>query len=101
MTYKYVCVKGLLRYEWLSRYGLLENCNASVMHTETGTGTGTTGVTAIALCTSCSRAKNWTKCGEKWKFYVKMGSERPSNVLYKIFGTPKVAISNNGGRFRY
>ena len=26
--------------------------------THTGTGTWTTGVTAIALCTSCSRAKN-------------------------------------------
>ena len=41
--------------EWLSRYGLLENFNASV--TRTRTGTWTTGVTAIALCTSCSRAK--------------------------------------------
>ena len=53
--------------EWLSRYGLLENFNASVTRTRTrtgtrtgtgtGTGTWTTGVTAIALCTSCSRAK--------------------------------------------
>ena len=47
---------------WLSRYGLLENFNASVTRTgtgtHTGTGTWTTGVTAIALCTSCSRAKN-------------------------------------------
>ena len=49
----------------MSRYGLLENFNASVTRTVTGTGTGThtgtgtwtTGVTAIALCTSCSRAK--------------------------------------------
>ena len=58
----------MLSDEWLSRYGLLENFNASVMRTGTGTGTGTgthtgtgtwtTGVTAIALCTSCSRAKN-------------------------------------------
>ena len=46
----------MLSDEWLSRYGLLENFNASV--TRTGTGTWTTGVTAIALCTSCSRAKN-------------------------------------------
>ena len=37
--------------------GLLENFNASVTRTGTGTGTWTTGVTAIALCTSCSRAK--------------------------------------------
>ena len=48
--------------EWLSRYGLLENFNASVARTgtgtHTGTGTWTTGMTAIALCTSCSRAKN-------------------------------------------
>ena len=57
----------MLSDEWLSRYGLLENFNASVTRTGTGTGTGThtgtgtwtTGVTAIALCTSCSRAKNY------------------------------------------
>ena len=44
---------------WLSRYGLLENFNASVtrMHTQMRTGTWTTVVTAIALCTSCIRAK--------------------------------------------
>ena len=49
----------MLSDEWLSRYGLLENFNASVTRTRTGTGTGTwtTGVTAIALCTSYSRAK--------------------------------------------
>ena len=58
----------MLSDEWLSRYGLLENLNASVTRTgtgtgtvtHTGTGTWTTGVTAIALCTSCSRAKNQT-----------------------------------------
>ena len=48
---------GMLSDEWLSRYGLLENFNASVTRMGTGTGTWTTGVTAIALCTSCSRAK--------------------------------------------
>ena len=56
----------MLSDEWLSRYGLLENFNTSVTRTRTGTRTGTgtgtgtwtTGVTAIALCTSCSRAKN-------------------------------------------
>ena len=60
----------MLSDEWLSRYGLLENFNASVTRTRkrtrtgtrtgtgTGTGTWTTEVTAIALCTSCSRAKN-------------------------------------------
>ena len=48
----------MLSDEWLSRYGLLENFNASVTRTRTGTRTGTgtgtwtTGVTAIALCTS-------------------------------------------------
>ena len=55
----------MLSDEWLSRYGLLENFNASVTRTgtrtgtgtHTGTGTWTTRVTAIALCTSCSRAK--------------------------------------------
>ena len=75
----------MLSDEWLSRYGLLENFNTRIaifegvldfnlqphpwpgprgpMRTGTGTGTGTwtTGVTAIALCTSCSRAKNYTK----------------------------------------
>ena len=48
----------MLSDEWLSRYGLLENFNASV--TRTRTGTWTTGETAIALCTSCSQAKNYT-----------------------------------------
>ena len=50
---------------WLSRYRLLENFNASVTSTSTRTGTRmgtrTTGVTAIALCTSCSRAKKKRK----------------------------------------
>ena len=52
----------MLSDEWLSRYGLLENFNASVTctGTRTRTGTGTTRVTAIALCTSCSRAKYYT-----------------------------------------
>ena len=52
----------MLSDEWLSRYGLLENFNASVTRTgtgtHTGTGTWTTGVTAIALCTLCSRAND-------------------------------------------
>ena len=56
----------MLSDEWLSRYGLLENFNASVTRTRTrtgtrtgtGTGTWTTGVTAIALCTLCSRAND-------------------------------------------
>ena len=50
----------MLSDEWLSRYGLLENFNTSVTltRTRTGPGTWTTGVTAIALCTSCSQAKN-------------------------------------------
>ena len=61
---KYECFSD----EWLSKYGLLENFNASVTRTRTctgtrtgtGTGTWTTGVIAIALCTLCSRAKNGT-----------------------------------------
>ena len=44
--------------EWLSRYEILENFKASVTRTRTGTGTWTTGLTAIDLCTSCSRAKD-------------------------------------------
>ena len=59
----------MLSDEWLSRYGLLENFNASVtrtrMGTRTGTGTWTTGVTAIALCTLCSQAKNQISTYEK------------------------------------
>ena len=43
--------------EQLSRYGLLENYTASGSGTVTGMGTGTTGVTTIAFCTSSSRAK--------------------------------------------
>ena len=50
----------MLSDEWLPRYGLLENFNASVTRTRTGTGTGTwtTGVTEIALCTSCISAND-------------------------------------------
>ena len=48
---------------WTSRK-LLENASVTRTRTGTRTGTGTgtwtTGVTAIALCTSCSRAKNST-----------------------------------------
>ena len=61
----------MLSDEWLSRYGLLENFNASVTRTRTGTRTGTgtgtwtTGVTAIALCTSCSRAKKSKQSARK------------------------------------
>ena len=70
----------MLSDEWLSRYGLLENFNASVTRTgtrtRTGTGTWTTGVTAIALCTSCSRAKNQTK-----PFYIGT-KEAPSESDY-------------------
>ena len=49
---------SMLSDERLSRYGLLEYFNASVARTgtRTETGTWTTGVTAIALCTLCSRA---------------------------------------------
>ena len=64
----------MLSDEWLSRYGLLENFNASVTRTRTGTRTGTgtgtgtwtTGVTAIALCTSCSRAKKQFLKDDVW-----------------------------------
>ena len=45
----------MLSGEWLSRYGLLTRTGTG---THTGTGTWTTGVTAIALCTSCSRAND-------------------------------------------
>ena len=60
----------MLSDEWLSRYGLLENFNASVTRTRTGTGTWTTGVTAIALCTSCSRAKNQQSAYAKTKAQI-------------------------------
>ena len=66
----------MLSDEWLSRYGLLENFNASVTRTgtgtgtHTGTGTWTTGVTAIALCTSCSRAKNRNELSQCLEIYA-------------------------------
>ena len=64
----------MLSDEWLSRYGLLENFNASVTRTgtrtRTGTGTWTTGVTAIALCTSCSRANKIVFLKETKKYYL-------------------------------
>ena len=69
----------MLSDEWLSRYGLLENFNASVTRTgtgtHTGTGTWTTGVTAIALCTSCSRANNMCVSGYMI-FQNRVGSHR-------------------------
>ena len=66
----------MLSDEWLSRYGLLENFNASVTRKRTRTGTGTTtGVTAIALCTSCSRAKNVYPCTPKF-ISIKVGFKR-------------------------
>ena len=72
----------MLSDEWLSRYGLLENFNASVTRTGTRTGTGTgtwtTGVTAIALCTSCSRAKNYFNVIQYYVKYSKM-EKVPSN----------------------
>ena len=75
----------MLSDEWLSRYGLLENFNASVTRTgtgtgtHTGTGTWTTGVTEIALCTSCSRAKNEGDWLNSWcsKTVTKMESINP------------------------
>ena len=70
----------MLSDEWLSRYGLLENFNASVTRTRMGTGTWTTRVTAIALCTSCSRAKKAvtkeakkTSSGRKQFFFIFIG----------------------------
>ena len=76
----------MLSDEWLSRYGLLENFNASVTRTRTrtgtrtGTGTWTTGVTAIALCTLCSRAK-------KSHIHVSTCNSRISCVLREIVVT--------------
>ena len=76
----------MLSDEWLSRYGLLENFNASVTRTRTrtgtrtgtgtGTGTWTTGVTAIALCTSCSRAKNQTFLATKYSTEVNLSKPK-------------------------
>ena len=63
----------MLSNAWLSRYGLLGNFNASVTCTgmRTGTGTWTTGVTAIALCTSCSPAKKGPHSESPWQFASK------------------------------
>ena len=94
----------MLSDEWLSRYGLLENFNASVTRTRTrtgtrtGTGTGTwtwtTGVTAIALCTSCSRAKKdfttW-KYKTPWENWIKMLSE------LKLYGFWDACADPGGG----
>ena len=67
---------SMLSDEWLSRYGLPENFNASVTrtgtrtHMRTGTGTWTTGVTAIAPCTLCSRAKKRNFAAAKTKAQI-------------------------------
>ena len=88
----------MLSDEWLSRYGLLENFNASVTRTGTRTGTGTgtgtwtTGVTAIALCTSCSRAKKYHSAvpheNSAFKNFIHtclmLNSENISYILCKI-----------------
>ena len=81
----------MLSDEWLSRYELLENFNASVTRTgtgtgtHTGTGTWTTGVTAIALCTSCSRAKKWWLAEKHHRNFSSSGFR----FLYResVFGT--------------
>ena len=79
----------MLSDEWLSRYGLLENFNTSVTRTRTrtrtgtGTGTWTTEVTAIALCTSCSRAKNVYPCLPKF-YYITLGCKGVF-ILWKCF----------------
>ena len=81
----------MLSDEWLSRYGLLENFNASVTRTGTGTGTGThtgtgtwtTGVTAIALCTSCSRA-NKNTCGLKTYIVMPYRPDIPVGAVVEL-----------------
>ena len=84
----------MLSDEWLSRYGLLENSNASVTRTRTGTGTWTTGVTAIALCTLCSRAnKLYCTIRHTHKFHA----SHSTSILTKqqhfiITFTPEVTI---------
>ena len=70
----------MLSDEWLSRYGLLENFNASVTRRRTGTGTWTTGVTAIALCTSCSRAKNKSY----FELHIIASPAHSSAVIYSV-----------------
>ena len=80
----------MLSDEWLSRYGLLENFNASVTRTgtRTGTGTWTTGVTAIALCTSCSRAKNQKACSindHVLNEYLKYSKDSMLPIYCKLF----------------
>ena len=57
--------------------------NASVTRarTRTRTGTWTTGVTAIALCISCSRAKNHST--EIWLIFN-----------FKVFGLPPLHMQN-------
>ena len=97
----------MLSDEWLSRYGLLENFNASVTRTRTrtrtgtrtgtGTGTWTTGVTAIALCTSCSRAKNdCTIRVAKLRLCFRQGQY--IHILYyriTVFAKAKIRFSHN------
>ena len=105
----------MLSDEWLSRYGLLENFNASVTRTGTGTGTHTgtwtTGVTAIALFTSCSRAKNdvspnqnkvWAKDTylfkpKIWSNFIFMFCVKKKKQLNRHMGKPTICIVENKG----
>ena len=87
----------MLSDEWLSRYGLLENFNASVTRTRKGTGTWTTGVTAIALCTSCSRAKNL-------KYHVSCHIRKPTICIGKNKGADQLCSNRTADQhlcFRY
>ena len=74
----------MLSDEWFSRYGLLENFNASVTRTRTGTGTWTTGVTAIALRGGfrkfCHRYYNFVNRHNRLLYYTLI--ERATFLLY-------------------
>ena len=96
----------MLSDEWLSRYGPLENFNASVTRTRTGTGTWTTGVTAIALCTSCNRAKNYIPIGINagGKMSTKYQLTTPNFSITLWFGLVwvwhNIPVNNFSGMYR-
>ena len=88
----------MLSDEWLSRYGLLENFNASVTRTGTRTGTGTgtwtTGVTAIALCTSCSRAKKANQTLGFIKRNIQVHNKDLKSTAYKTLVRPQLEYAS-------
>ena len=71
---------SILSDEWLSRYGLLENFNASVTRTRTGTGTWKTIALRGWVRKFCHRCYNFVNRHDRLLYYTLI--ERATFLLY-------------------